>query len=195
MRATNSLAPAFVRRTARLIIRDICQDDIPVLMEYARELASHPNVLRCQRDQDFNERLFRFAATHNAQVSLADREAHLLAVCRRGQDSPIGYCTMHYLDKNCIVLGWHYGTAFSGQGYATEAATELVKFAFEGLAMKRVVADCLASNKPSIAIFRKLGMQQVPGIWRDWVRGARHFQLKRIVRYRIDVESKVNSRN
>jgi RimJ/RimL family protein N-acetyltransferase len=195
MQATNGYVPTgLVRKTARLVLRDILQDDIPLLMEYAREMASHANVLRRQRDPDFNERFFRDAAGYNARVSPADREALLLAVCPLGQDTPIGYCSMHYLSQDSMVMGWHYGTAFSGQGYATEAATELVEFAFGCLAMKRVVADCLATNKSSIAIFRKLGMQQAPGMWRDWLRGARHFELQRVVRYGIDVDSRMSSR-
>ncbi len=45
-------------------------------------------------------------------------------------------------------------------GYATEAATAMLKFAFESLRLHRVVAHCIADNHKSMHVLEKLGMRQ-----------------------------------
>ncbi|WP_374711438.1 GNAT family N-acetyltransferase [Symbiobacterium terraclitae] len=46
-----------------------------------------------------------------------------------------------------------------GRGYATEAAREVLRFAFEGLHLRRVTAACLAGNRASIRVLEKLGFR------------------------------------
>ena len=49
-----------------------------------------------------------------------------------------------------------------GQGYATEAATELVRICFEDLGLRRVTAGAFADNPPSLRVMEKLGMRRRP---------------------------------
>jgi len=57
-------------------------------------------------------------------------------------------------------LGWVVDPAHAGQGYATEAATALLRICFEGLGLRRVVAQCFADNVASWRLMEKLGMRR-----------------------------------
>ncbi len=57
-------------------------------------------------------------------------------------------------------LAWVLDPQFVGQGYATEAARELVRICFEELALRRVVATCFADNVPSWRLMERIGMRR-----------------------------------
>ena len=57
-------------------------------------------------------------------------------------------------------IGWGLHPAHQGHGYATEAATELVRVCFEDLGVRRVVAGAFADNAPSLRIMERLGMRR-----------------------------------
>ena len=46
-------------------------------------------------------------------------------------------------------------------GYATEAVKELIQWAFTTSSVKKVVAECLEDNTPSIKVLEKVGMKQI----------------------------------
>jgi len=56
-------------------------------------------------------------------------------------------------------VGWALDPAYQGQGYATEAAGELVRICFEDLGVRRVTATAFADNGPSLRIMERLGMR------------------------------------
>ena len=57
-------------------------------------------------------------------------------------------------------LGWVVDPAHAGQGYATEAATALLRICFEDLGLRRVIAQCFADNVASWRLMEKLGMRR-----------------------------------
>lgn len=57
-------------------------------------------------------------------------------------------------------LGWVIDPAHAGQGYATEAAGALLRICFDGLGLRRVIAQCFAENAASWRIMEKLGMRR-----------------------------------
>lgn len=57
-------------------------------------------------------------------------------------------------------IGWCIDPAHGGRGYATEAAAELVRIAFEELWLRRVTALCFADNEPSWRLMERLGMRR-----------------------------------
>jgi RimJ/RimL family protein N-acetyltransferase len=57
-------------------------------------------------------------------------------------------------------IGWALDPAYRGHGYATEAATELVRVCFEDLGVRRITAGAFADNAPSLRIMGRLGMRQ-----------------------------------
>lgn len=58
-------------------------------------------------------------------------------------------------------LGYAITPATWGRGFATEAAREVLRFAFEGLHLRRVTAACLADNPASSRVLERLGFRLV----------------------------------
>lgn len=59
-------------------------------------------------------------------------------------------------------LGWTMGKAFWGKGYATEAAKECLRYAFEEMGRDHVISLIDPQNTPSIRVAERLG-QTVEG--------------------------------
>ena len=57
-------------------------------------------------------------------------------------------------------IGWCLAPAHEGHGYATEAVRELLVVAFDGLGLRRVVANCFADNEKSWRLMERLGMRR-----------------------------------
>ncbi|SPY77140.1 GNAT family N-acetyltransferase [Providencia rustigianii] len=58
----------------------------------------------------------------------------------------------------CVELGWRLLPKFWRYGYTTEAAREVIKFAFEQLHLDELVAFTTVTNTPSEGVMKKLGM-------------------------------------
>lgn len=57
-------------------------------------------------------------------------------------------------------IGYWLGEPFWGKGYATQAAEQLVAYAFQTLALKQVYAYVFAFNKASKRVLEKVGFQE-----------------------------------
>ena len=57
-------------------------------------------------------------------------------------------------------LGWVLDPARTGQGYATEAVRELIRYSFEELGVRRVVASSFLDNAASWRLMERLGMRR-----------------------------------
>lgn len=83
----------------------------------------------------------------------------------------VGHCGFHGPPEiiGRAEIGYTVFTPFRGQGFATEAAGGLVRWAF-GQGEKVVFATVSPTNEPSLAIVRRLGFHQV-GTQEDEVDG------------------------
>jgi RimJ/RimL family protein N-acetyltransferase len=59
-----------------------------------------------------------------------------------------------------VEIGWCFGHASWGRGYAREAAAEWLRIAFDDLGLDRVVAVIVPGNERSIRLARALGMRE-----------------------------------
>jgi RimJ/RimL family protein N-acetyltransferase len=86
----------------------------------------------------------------------------------------------------CVEIGWRLAPGHWGCGYATEAASTLLQFAFHQAALDEVVGFTVEANVRSCRVMEKLGMQRDPA--RDFAHPllpADHpFRQQRL--YRID---------
>jgi RimJ/RimL family protein N-acetyltransferase len=64
-------------------------------------------------------------------------------------------------------LGWVLDPAFTGHGYATEAARRLLRVCFEELGVHRVVAGCFVDNGASWRLMERIGMRRETHSLRD----------------------------
>ena len=75
------------------------------------------------------------------------------------------------------VLAFYLARQYWGQGLASEAAMAFVRFGFQELGLRRIVATVQAENRPSMRILEKLKFELV---WREeGVRTFEHFALLR----------------
>lgn len=56
-------------------------------------------------------------------------------------------------------LGFVFNHRYQHQGYVTESAKALIKYAFDSLEVRRIVAMCNALNQKSWKLLERLGMR------------------------------------
>lgn len=68
-----------------------------------------------------------------------------------------------YIDEDHAEgeLGWIIRKEYWGNGYATEAASEIMKFAIQELHIRIMIAHCDSENSNSSRVMEKLGMSFV----------------------------------
>lgn len=85
-------------------------------------------------------------------------------------------------------IGYRFARPAWGQGYATEAAREAVRFAFERAGLVEIVSMTAVGNVRSRAVMNKLGMTRDPDDDFDHPRVPDGHPLKRHVLYRMTIE-------
>lgn len=141
--------------TARLRLRPVADTDVDAL--YA--LHSDPRVLRYWDAPPWTDRA-RAERFVSASRQLADDGTGVrLAVERLDDGALIGWCSLSRWnpDYRSAAIGYCYGEAAWGRGYATEAALALLAWAFETLDLNRVQAETDTRNLASARVLEKLG--------------------------------------
>ncbi|HYC09955.1 MAG TPA: GNAT family N-acetyltransferase [Steroidobacteraceae bacterium] len=85
----------------------------------------------------------------------------------------------------CVEIAWRLRRESWGQGFATEAGRECLRFAFERLTLPEVVAFTVPANTRSRAVMERLGMQRDAGGDFDHPRLPLRHALSRHVLYRL----------
>lgn len=176
---------SFQIETARLMLRDVREEDIPVLLAIYAEPEARENILSSQTNEDLNRRDLKNAI---AWAKQARREYYKLSVTLKTGGDLIGTCNLIDVRAGCFEtsIGWHYAHKYRGCGYATEAAREMLRIGFERHKVNEIYGDCFAENKASIRIFEKIGMVSTlnPGLIQI-IRGWGYGENKPAVRYTI----------
>lgn len=139
--------------TERLRIRPYSDADIPELLPLigTREVAAttlriaHPYTEQDARD------FFK----------LAEEPGKLwLAITLRADGRQIGGIGLRIEPQHQHAeLGYWLGAPYWGQGYATEAAQEMLRYGFDNLELHRIFATHFKQNAASGNILKKIGMQ------------------------------------
>ncbi|HEX3932064.1 MAG TPA: GNAT family protein [Nocardioides sp.] len=75
-------------------------------------------------------------------------------------ESPWSQAEVRDRARNTLAaIGWCLDPAYTGRGYATEAAAALLRICFEDIAVRRVVAGAFADNAASVRVMEKIGMR------------------------------------
>ena len=152
--------PAGPYRTARLLLRHFTLDDLEPFMA----MHSDPDVVRyvpygpLSREEAI-ERL-RFIATMTAIDDEAQNLRFALVLPERGEVIGDGSLWSRHDDRWQGVIGFVLNPRFSGHGYATEAAAELLRIVFEEAGFHRIIADCDARNTASYRVMERIGMRR-----------------------------------
>ena len=92
-------------------------------------------------------------------VLCQDSDKIWLAITLRNDGSQIGGIGLRVdAQQQHAELGYWLGVAYWGQGYATEAAREMLRYGFEDLRLHRIFATHFGHNPASGRILAKLGM-------------------------------------
>ncbi len=67
----------------------------------------------------------------------------------------------HSDDRSYATLGWIINKNYRNRGYASEAASAILDFAFEKLKINKVYAQCDTNNPASFGVMQKIGMKCV----------------------------------
>ncbi|MBP1950802.1 GNAT family N-acetyltransferase [Virgibacillus litoralis] len=92
-----------------------------------------------------------------------------LIICLQENNQPIGDIAMLDIDhqnRNSVVRISIFEQEFLGNGYGTEAMSNLLEFGFEILNLHRIGLDVYSFNKRGMKSYEKLGFKQ-EGIIRD----------------------------
>ena len=150
--------------TDRLVLREFTPQDASAVQrlvgewEVARTLAVVPHPYP---DGMAEEWIATLRPAFEAEKRLA------WAVVLREEGELMGTITLrpNARDDNA-ELGYWIGRPYWGHGYATEAAREVVRYAFEDLGLHRIHAEHLGSNSASGKVMQKIGMN-CEGVMRE----------------------------
>jgi len=98
------------------------------------------------------------------QSLIKNRGWGLWAVEVPKQDEFIGFVGLHTLEEGmpfspCVEISWRLAYNYWGKGYATEAAKAVLEYAFNRLNLDEVVSFTALANARSMAVMKKIGMQ------------------------------------
>lgn len=144
-------------QTERLILRQWQESDLQpfyALNSCPRVMEHFPATLtRAQSDALAAELQRRIDRDGWGLWAVEERDtgcfAGFVGLNRPVVDLPFGPCT---------EVGWRLASQYWGKGYATEAGTAALHFAFTELVLPDVVSFTSVSNRRSIAVMRRLGM-------------------------------------
>ena len=144
-------------KTARLTIRPFQWADGDA---YHEQIYSDPDVTRYlpggrPRPRAETDDIIAFFIQHR------QREGYSIdAVIETASDKLIGHCGLHKLKEDrSVEVGYSFGKAHWGKGYATEAAYACLRYGFETLELRRIIALAMPANSASQKVMQKLSMQ------------------------------------
>lgn len=143
--------------TERLILRDFRREDAGGLLAYLQSPTASCFLSLTLRDMD--------AALAEADQRGADDAQ--IAVCLKDSDQLIGDLFAHPEDDT-VSVGWNFNSAFSGQGYAFEAAHALFADLYQAQGIRRLYAYVEDHNLPSQKLCERLGMRR-EGLFLDYI--------------------------
>lgn len=139
--------------TARLKIRRFSRDDWKDLYEYL----SKEQVIRYEPYGIFSEEECK-----NEAIERSLNEA-FWAVCLKDSNKLIGNIYFNQQDPKEFSnweIGYVFNPMYYGNGYATESCKAIIKYGFEKLKARRIVAMCNPENIPSWKLLERLKMRR-----------------------------------
>jgi RimJ/RimL family protein N-acetyltransferase len=144
--------------TERLVLREFVEDDVAAVLAYQQT----PEYGRLRgRDSYTLDEARAFVGMFIAWQSEAPRRRYQLAIVLKWSLALVGTCGIRVEnpDDGEATIGYELDPAYWGRGFATEAATQMLSFAFGHLGLRRVIAWCHVDNADSIRVLEKLGMR------------------------------------
>ncbi len=142
--------------TARLVLRPFEPADAPEVRRLAgeRDIASMTLTIPHPYEPGQAESWIR---THAGLYEAG--EGIVFAIARKEDRRLVGATGLRIDQRNLQAeIGYWIGRPYRRNGYASEAAAALVRHAFNGLGLRRVIAHHFARNPASGRVLEKIGM-------------------------------------
>ena len=167
-----ALHPSYPLRSPRLALRPVSEQDIDALVAYR----SIPDVCRYVpfEPMDATAVRERLRGLWARRVLEADGQPLLLGVELAATGELIGDVMLLWAsaEHRSGEIGYVLHPAYSGQGYATEAAHRILHLAFDELGLHRIIARVDAENHSSARLAARLGMRQEAHlVQNEWFKG------------------------
>lgn len=145
-------------KTDRLVLRQWTEDDFLPFSEMCSDKDVMEFFPKTQTQKE------SYAMGEKIQSLINDRGWGFWAVEVPNQNKFIGFVGLHTPTDSmpfspCVEIGWRLAKQHWGKGYATEAANETLKFAFNTLKLNEVVSFTTLANFRSRTVMQKLGMR------------------------------------
>ncbi len=149
----------FKLETERLIIRAVTRDDVSGI----HRIFSNPQVMKFILEEPLAseaETLERLQKVFNHQEQ---KGLSLWAVVDKSTREIIGDCGIFPVAWKGpgYEIAYHFLPQYWGNGYATEAATECLRYAFEEGGLDNVKGFVFRENVASVRVLEKIGMSFV----------------------------------
>jgi RimJ/RimL family protein N-acetyltransferase len=154
------LRPSYPIRTERLLLRPLTAGDADAMLAYRGRLdVSRYVPFEPMSRDDILERI----TGQWSRTELSDEGQSLTLgaeVAETGELAGDVVLFWHSREHAGGELGYVLNPALGGRGYATEAASVMLRLGFEDLGLHRIVARIDEDNEPSVRLARRLGMRQ-----------------------------------
>lgn len=154
------LRPNYPIRTERLLLRPYQRHHL----DYLADMASRPEVVRYLYEEVRDRKEVSAELELRSRLRSIDKEGdRLLLVAERAEDGVVvGDVNLHYRSARHRQgeVGWVFHPDHQKRGYATEAATEILRLGFDELDLHRISARCDARNTGSVGVMERLGMRR-----------------------------------
>ncbi|WP_432868314.1 GNAT family N-acetyltransferase [Microbispora rosea] len=172
------LMPLYPLKTARLLLRPYTFDDFDAF----HDIQSRDDVTRYLRSDNRDREEARQELTKLIGLETLREEGDklVLAVELPATGTLIGDVGLFWTSREHRQgeIGYIFHPDHSGKGYATEAATEMLRLGFEVLGLHRIAGSIDARNDASARVLQRLGMRRearfvqnemIKGEWTDEV--------------------------
>lgn len=142
--------------TRRLLLRNFTSDDWRDLLEIASDKAASPYAIYDYQFPTSEDEVRKIAAWFAGQDAF-------WAVCELSTRKVIGYIHLGGETEKERDLGYTLHSAWWGKGYAAEACTATVNYAFASLGVERIASVTADMNYPSVSLLKSLGFRKIAG--------------------------------
>lgn len=145
-------------QTPRLILRPFTTSDLSDLHEIFSDPETMTNV----------EPPYSLEKTEDFLRSFCIERGGALACAHRESSKMIGYILFKSLEEGVYEMGWIFNRAHWRQGFAYEACSALMHYAFTEMGVHKIFAEAIDGVK-SVGLMKKLGMR-LEGVQRSQTR-------------------------
>lgn len=147
-----------VVETARLIVRAWRDADVEPIVDMLGDAATVRYVGKGYQEGFSRDR--SLATIARMRDRCQNSQAGIWPVELKATQATIGVCGLQPAPVcGDTEIAYLFSPAVRRRGYATEAASAVLAYAFQTLELPRVVAFVHAGNAPSIAVLHRLGMR------------------------------------